>query len=124
MKEEIINNLLYADDTVVLASTQEGLQILLDNVVINCREAALELNIQKTKILVTSKQQNIKPIKSYNLGLSCILKLITRMNELRSRIEQARARAMRRLNKFQCNIDLKLSLRILLIRFFVVSALY
>lgn len=42
---EIINNLRYADDTVLLACSQEDLQTLLDSVVESSKEVSLELNI-------------------------------------------------------------------------------
>lgn len=60
MNGEVINNLRYADDTVLLDFIQEDLQIILDSVIENCKGASLALNIQKTKLLIIRKQQNIK----------------------------------------------------------------
>lgn len=47
-----INNIRYADDTVVLADNLEDLQLLMDRINEGSREFGLKMNIQKTKILV------------------------------------------------------------------------
>ena len=44
----IINNLRYADDTVLIAETQEDLQHLLDKIVKESELKGLTLNIKKT----------------------------------------------------------------------------
>lgn len=54
-KREGINNLRFADDTVLLASTQEDLQIIVDSVHQSCKKAGVHLNTKKTKVLVISK---------------------------------------------------------------------
>ena len=50
-----INNLRYADDTTLMAESEEELKSLLMKVKEESEEAGLKLNIQKTKIMVTSK---------------------------------------------------------------------
>ena len=50
-----INNLKYADDTTLMAESEEELKSLLMKVKVESEEAGLKLNIQKTKIMVTSK---------------------------------------------------------------------
>ena len=45
-----INNLRYADDTTLMAETEEELNILLMRVQDESEKAGLKLNIQKTKI--------------------------------------------------------------------------
>lgn len=52
-----INNIRYADDTVLLAETMEGLQQLLDQIVRTSEEFGLTLNIQKTKYMVITKSR-------------------------------------------------------------------
>ena len=49
-----INNLRYADDTTLMAESQEELKSLLIKVKEECEKAGLELNIQKTKIMASS----------------------------------------------------------------------
>ena len=51
---EIINNLRYADDTALMAETEEELKSLLMKVKEESEKAGLKLNIQKTKIMVSS----------------------------------------------------------------------
>ena len=49
-----INNLRYADDTTLLAESEEELKSLLMNVKVESEKVGLKLNIQKTKIMVSS----------------------------------------------------------------------
>ena len=49
-----INNLGYADDTTLMAETKEELKSLLMKVKEKSEKAGLNLNIQKTKIIVSS----------------------------------------------------------------------
>ena len=48
-----INNLRYADDTTLLAESEEELWSLLMKVKEKSEKAGLKLNIQKTKIMVS-----------------------------------------------------------------------
>ena len=50
-----INNLRYADDTTLTAASEEELKSLLMKVKEESEKVGLKLNIQKTKIMVTSK---------------------------------------------------------------------
>ena len=56
-----INNLRYADDTTLMAESEEGLKSLLMKVKEESEKAGLELNIQKTKIMASS------PITSWQI---------------------------------------------------------
>ena len=56
-----INNLTYADDTPLMAESEEELKSLLMNVKEESKKAGLKLNIQKTKIMASS------PITSWQL---------------------------------------------------------
>ena len=48
-----INNLRYADDTTLMAESEEELKNLLMKVKDDCEKAGLKLNIQKTKIMAS-----------------------------------------------------------------------
>ena len=48
-----INNLRYADDTTLMAETEEGLKSLLIRVKEESENVGLKLNIQKTKIMTS-----------------------------------------------------------------------
>ena len=54
MAEININNLRYADDTTLTAESKEELMILLMKVKEETEKVGLKLNIQKTKIMVSS----------------------------------------------------------------------
>ena len=49
-----INNLIYADDTTLIAESKEELKSLLMKVKEESEKAGLKLNIQKTKIMASS----------------------------------------------------------------------
>ena len=57
-----INNLRYADDTSLMAESQEELKILLMKVKEESEKVGLKLNIQKTKIMASSS------ITSWQIG--------------------------------------------------------
>ena len=56
-----INNLRYADDTTLMAETEEELKSLLMKVKEESEKLGLKLNIQKTKIMASS------PITSWQI---------------------------------------------------------
>ena len=56
-----INNLRYADDTTLMAESEEELKSLLMKVKEESEKVGLKLNIQKTKIMVSS------PITSWEI---------------------------------------------------------
>ena len=49
-----INNLRYADDTILMAESQEELKSLLMKVKEESRKVELKLNLQKTKIIASA----------------------------------------------------------------------
>ena len=58
---KISNNLRYADDTTLMAESEEKLKSLLMKVKEKSEKVALKLNIQKTKIMASS------PITSWHI---------------------------------------------------------
>ena len=54
MARRNINNLRYADDTTLMAESEEELKSLLMKVNEENEKVGLKLNIQKTKIMVSS----------------------------------------------------------------------
>ena len=67
-----INNLRYADDTTLLAESEEDLKSLLMKVKVESEKVGLKLNIQKTKIAacspITSWQINGETVADFILG--------------------------------------------------------
>ena len=57
-----INHLRYADDTTLMAESEEELKSLLMNVKVESEKVDLKLNIQKTKIMASG------PITSWQIG--------------------------------------------------------
>ena len=57
-----INNVRYADDTTLMAESEEELQSLLMKVKVESEKVGLKLNIQKTKIMASG------PITSWQMG--------------------------------------------------------
>ena len=53
-----INNLWYADDITLMAESEEELKCLLRKVKEEIEKAGLKLNIQKTKIMASSKSHH------------------------------------------------------------------
>ena len=71
-----INNLRYADDTTLMAESEEELKSLLMKVKEESEKVCLKLNIQKTKIMasgpITSWQIDVETVSDFILGGSKI----------------------------------------------------
>ena len=71
-----INNLRYADDTTLIAESEEGLKSLLMKVKEESKKAGLKLHIQKNKIMACSPitlwqidGETMETVRDYFLGL-------------------------------------------------------
>ena len=78
-----INNLRYADDTTLMAESEEELQSLLMKVKVESEKVGLKLNIQKTKIMtsdpITSWQidgETVKTMPDFNFGAPKSLQMV------------------------------------------------
>ena len=71
-----INNLRYADDTTLMAESEEELKSLLMKVKEESEKVGLKLNIQKTKIMatgpITSDGETVKTVSQFIFGGSKI----------------------------------------------------
>ena len=71
-----INDLRYADDTTLMAESEEELKILLTKVQEESEKVGLKLNIQKTKIMasgpITSSEIDGETVSDFTLGGSKI----------------------------------------------------
>ena len=61
-----INNLIYADDTTLMAESEEELKSLLTKVKEESEKVGLKLNIQKTKIMASG------PITSWEIVVETV----------------------------------------------------
>lgn len=129
-----INNLRYADDTVILAGTHEELQTLINRMVTRSEEYGLSLNISKTKYMLISKttrnnrkiyvkNQPVETVREYQYLGTTINENNDSSQEIRRRIEKARG-TFTRMKKIFCCRDLNLELKIRLMRCYVLSILY
>ena len=74
-----INNLRYADDTTLMAESEEELKSLLMKVKEESKKVGLKLNIQKTKIMASSPitsweidGETVETVSDFNFGGSQI----------------------------------------------------
>ena len=127
-----INNLRYADDTVVIASSLSELQHLMDAIVGHRERYGLYINISKTKLMVFSKVQIPAVLRIHNNiveQVSCFRYLGALVSsscdstkEILSRIEQAR-KTFITMKNFFIRRDLDLKLRIRMLRCYVFPVL-
>lgn len=129
-----VNNLRYADDTVLIAETLQDLQELIDAVGKTSEEHGLTLNTDKTKFMVITKStqnigniyihdQPIERVKKYNYLGTLFNETVDNSQEIKTRIEKARGTFMK-MKKVFCSRDLSLELKIRLMRCYVLSVLY
>ena len=85
-----INNLRYADDTTLMAESEEELQSLLMRVKVESEKVGLKLNIQKTKIMasgpITSWQIDGEIVADFILGELQITADGDRSHEIKRRL--------------------------------------
>ena len=85
-----INNLRYADDTTLMAESEEELKSLLMKVKEESEKVGLKLNIQKTKIMtsgpISSWQidgETMERVKDFILGAPKLLQMVTAAMKLK-----------------------------------------
>ena len=86
----IINNLRYADDTTLMAESEDELKNLLMKVKEESEKACLKLNIQKTKMMaygpITSWQtdgETMETVRDFILGAPKSLQMVTAAMKLK-----------------------------------------
>ena len=85
-----INNLRYADDTSLMAESEEELKSLLMKVKKESKNVGLKLNIQKTKIMasgpITSWEidgETVETVSNFIWGAPKSLQMVTAANKLK-----------------------------------------
>ena len=82
-----INNLRYADDTTLMAESEEELKSLLMKVKVESEKVSLKLNIQKTKIMasgpITSWEIDVETVSDFIFGGSKSLQMVTAAMKLK-----------------------------------------
>ena len=85
-----INNLRYADDTTLMAESEEELKSLLMKLKVESEKVGLKLNIQKTKITasgpITSQEidgETVETVSDFILGAPKSLQMVTAAMKLK-----------------------------------------
>ena len=85
-----INNLRYADDTTLMAESEEEIRSLLMKVKEESEKVALKLNIQKMKIMTSSPitlwqidGETVETVRDFILGGSKSLQMVTAAMKLK-----------------------------------------
>ena len=82
-----INNLRYADDTTLMAESEEELKSLLMKVKVESEKVGLKLNIQKTKIMasgpITSWQIDVETVADFIFWAPKSLQMVTAAMKLK-----------------------------------------
>jgi hypothetical protein len=127
-----INNIRYADDTLIMACTQMELQQIMNAIVQHSETMGLKLNTSKTKMMVFSK----KPVKSELRINNVIIEQVSSLkylgtilkenydykHEIRCRIEQAR-HAFLNMKNLLAGQQLNLELRMRIVRCYIFPVL-
>ena len=85
-----INNLRYADDTTLMAESEEELKNLLRKVKVESKKVGLMLNIQKTKIMASDPTtsweidgETVETVADFIFGAPKSLQMVTAAVELK-----------------------------------------
>uniref|UniRef100_A0AC11D2Q4 Uncharacterized protein n=1 Tax=Ovis aries TaxID=9940 RepID=A0AC11D2Q4_SHEEP len=117
-----ISNLRYADDTTLMAESEEELQSLLMKVKVESEKAGLKLNIQKTKIMasgpITSWQvdgETVETVSDFILGGSIITADDDFSHEIKRRLLLGR-KVMTNLDSILKSRDITLAKKVRLVK--------
>ena len=114
-----INNLRYADDTTLMAESEEELKSPLMKVKEESEKVGLKLNIQETKIMVsspiTSWQIDVETVSDFILGGSKITADGVCRHEIKRRLLLGR-KVMTRLDSILKSRDINLSTKVRLVK--------
>jgi len=129
-----INNIRYADDTVIIADSEEGLQNLLNILNDKSEEYGMSINCKKTKCMVFSKakispkcllkmgDETIEQVEAFNY-LGSVVTCDTRCrNEIRRRLTLAKA-AFNQLRSIFADRKMSTTIKIRLLKTYVWSVL-
>lgn len=132
---EVVNNMRYADDTVLLASNFNDIQHLLQKLNDRCNEYGLKINLNKTKLMIITKSpQNhnqinlgigntvVENVQTYRYLGTWIEKSGDQTKEIRTRIEIARSTFIK-MKKLFTSRDINIELRMRMLRCYVFSTL-
>ena len=118
-----MNNIRFADDTALLATSEVKLQSIVDRLVADSEEYGMEVNIKKTECMVVKKEsmphincricikgEELKRVDSFKYLGSIITEDGRCTKDIKSRIAQAK-QAFNDLRKVLCNKNMSFSVR-------------
>lgn len=125
----VVNNLRYADDTVLIASSEHDLQTIVNKVNECSERAGLSMNISKTKFMVVSRNPDLNPsisvadkqlerVRQYKYLGAWVNEAWESDQEIKTRIEIARA-AFNKMRKVLCCRKLHIKLRVRLLMCYI-----
>jgi hypothetical protein len=131
---ERLNNIRYANDTVIFADSLNSLQQLINKVNEVSERFGLQVNITKTKFMIISKNKvrdaqlliNNTPVdrvKQYNYLGTTVNEQWDHSQEIKCRIEKARS-AFNNMAKLFKSHNLNLEIKVRLLRCYIFSILY
>jgi Reverse transcriptase (RNA-dependent DNA polymerase) len=132
---QTVNNLRYADDTVMLTTNLGDMQHLLDKLNNKCNEYGLKINFKKTKLMIITKSQQdrdqldlivantlVENVQIYKYLGTWVEQSGEQTREIRTRIEIARAIFVK-MKKFFTSRDIDIKLKMRMLRCYVFSTL-
>lgn len=131
---ERLNNIRYADDTVVFADNIISMQRLIDKISEASERYGLKVNINKTKFMIISKNTNtrgqlfirnipIQRVSEFTYLGTVVNEQWDHSQEIKVRIEKARS-AFKSMDKLFKSHNLNLEIKIRLLRCYILSILY
>ena len=129
-----INNVRYADDTILLADSEEGLQRLFNKLAFESERYGLSINAKKTKTMTISKTEpapkcslkhgstNIEQVSQFNYLGSLVTFDGRTKKEIRRRISIARS-AFDQLRPILTDRKLSIAIRIRVLKCYVLSTM-
>ena len=129
-----INNIRYADDTVLFADTEEKLLMLVDGLNEGCSRYGMKINIEKTEVMGVTKRREQLPV-NISLGGSLLKQVSTFKylgsqvsddakcdSDIRARIGMAKA-AFGQLRKILVSMSIRRETRVRVLKSYVWSVL-
>jgi hypothetical protein len=130
-----INNLRYADDTILIATNERDLQALIDRIVDKSEIMGLSLNKKKTEVMITSKKNNqlkcsimvdgtiLKQVNNFKYLGTVITSDGRCTTEVKCRIRQAKV-AFQKMRNILCNKNLSMEIRKQVLKTYVNTILF
>ena len=120
-----ITNIRYADDTIILAESEQQLQHMIDKLVATCEQYGMAMNAKKTKTMIVEKTpekqcevnvkgQRLTQVKQYKYLGRTIEYTGQCKTEVAQRINQAKIAFWKKATILKSNISLKTRIRILM----------